>query len=128
MNEKKDFKDILSALIEDENSVQLTAEEQGLLDEVMELLKGFDKNLQSLHEAEEEGLERDEWLTQKLTDSIKRIAKTEEEQERLLNAINESALRALGDAAGEQKEEPARNDEQTQLTKKDNVRKEESEQ
>lgn len=124
MNEKKEFKDILNALIEDENSVQFTAEEQGLLDEVMELLKGFDKNLKSLREAREEGLTRNEWLTQKLTDSIQRIAKTEEEQERLMNVINESALRVLGETAGELENQPAI--EKTQQS--ENVRKEESEQ
>ncbi len=124
MNEKKEFKDILSALIEDENSVQLTAEEQELLDEVMVLLKGFDKNLQSLREAREDGLTRNEWLTQKLTDSIKRIAKTEEEQERLMNVINVSALRVLGETAGESEAQLVI--EKTQQT--ENVRKEGSEQ
>lgn len=124
MNEKKEFKDILSALIEDENSVQLTAEEQELLDEVMVLLKGFDNNLQSLREAREDGLTRNEWLTQKLTDSIKRIAKTEEEQERLMNVINVSALRVLGETAGESEAQLVI--EKTQQT--ENVRKEGSEQ
>lgn len=124
MDEKKEFKDILNALIEDENSVQFTAEEQGLLDEVMELLKGFDKNLKSLREAREEGLTRAEWLTQKLTDSIQRITKTEEEQERLMKIINESALRVLGETAGESEDQLAIEKSQ----QSENVRKEESEQ
>ena len=111
MNE---FKDILSALIEDENSVRLTPEEQKMLDEVMELFNGFDKNLQSLREAKANGLTRDEWLTQKLTESVSRIAKTEEEQEKLISVINESAIEALGQTAGELPKETAKQNELAQ--------------
>lgn len=114
MNEMNEFKDILSALIEDENSVRLTPEEQKMLDEVMELFNGFDKNLQSLREAKANGLTRDEWLTQKLTESVSRIAKTEEEQEKLISVINESAIEALGQTAGELPKETAKQNELAQ--------------
>lgn len=118
MDEKKDFKKILDSLIEDENSVQLTQEEQVLLDEVMELLKGFDKNLQSLREAKANGMTRDEWLTQKLTESVGRIAKTEEDQERLIKTIYESLLRSLGQTAGQEPEETANKIESTQQSER----------
>ena len=38
---KKEFKDILDALIEDKSSAQLNGEEQKTLEEVMNLLGGF---------------------------------------------------------------------------------------
>jgi len=87
MEEKKSFKEILDTLIEDENSVQLTQEEQSTLDEVMGLLDGFDKNLKDLAQAREEGLTRDEWVEDTLRDSVRRIADNEDEENKFINGI-----------------------------------------
>ena len=102
MDEKKEFKDILSALIEDENSVQLTAEEQSMLDEVMGLLDGFDKNLEALSQAKEDGLTTAQWMESQLKKGVKRIAKTEEHQEKLFKAIDDTIGNTVIEQLGEE--------------------------
>ncbi len=102
MDEKKEFKDILSALIEDENSVQLTAEEQSMLDEVMGLLDGFDKNIEALSQAKEDGLTTAQWMESLLKKSVKRIAKTEEHQEKLFKAVDDTIGNTVIEQLGEE--------------------------
>lgn len=86
---KKEFKEILDALIEDQNSAQLTAEEQGTLEEVMRLLEGFDKNLKDLAEAREEGMTRNDWVEYQLRKSVRRLDVTEEEEEKFIAGVDQ---------------------------------------
>lgn len=102
MDEKKEFKDILNALIEDENSVQFTAEEQSMLDEVMGLLDGFDKNLEALSQAKEDGLTTAQWMETQLRKSVKRVANTEEHQEKLFKAIDDTIENTVVEQLGEE--------------------------
>jgi len=102
MDEKKEFKDILNALIEDENSVQFTAEEQSMLDEVMGLLVGFDKNLEALSQAKEDGLTTAQWMEAQLRKSVKRVANTEEHQEKLFKAIDDTIENTVVEQLGEE--------------------------
>ena len=102
MDEKKEFKDILNALIEDENSVQLTIEEQSMLDEVMDLLDGFDKNLKALSHAKEDGLTTAQWMETQLRKSVKRVANTEENQEKLFKAIDDTIENTVVEQLGEE--------------------------
>lgn len=102
MDEKKEFKDILNALIEDENSVQFTAEEQSMLDEVMGLLYGFDKNLEALSQAKEDGLTTAQWMEAQLRKSVKRVANTEEHQEKLFKAIDDTIENTVVEQLGEE--------------------------
>ncbi len=86
---KKEFKEILDALIEDQNSAQLTAEEQKTLEEVMGLLDGFDKNLKDLAEAKEEGMTRNDWVEYQLRKSVKRLDVTEAEEEKFIADVDQ---------------------------------------
>ena len=78
---KKEFKEILDALIEDKSSAQLNGEEQKTLEEVMNLLDGFDKNLKDLAEAKEEGMARNDWVEYQLKKSVRRLDVTEAEED-----------------------------------------------
>lgn len=86
---KKEFKEILDALIEDQNSAQLTAEEQGTLEEVMRLLDGFDTNLKDLAEAKEEGMTRNDWVEYQLRKSARRLNVTEAEEEKFIAGVDQ---------------------------------------
>lgn len=86
---KKEFKEILDALIEDQNSAQLTAEEQKTLEEVMGLLDGFDKNLKDLAEAKEEGMTRNDWVEYQLRKSVRRLDVTEAEEEKFIAGVDQ---------------------------------------
>ena len=97
---EKEFKDILDTLIKDENSIQLTDEEHAKLNEVIELFKSFDKNLEALNEAKDKGATHAQWMGHQLKKSVDRIAKTEEEQNKLLNVIDSTIEQTLIDQAG----------------------------
>ena len=86
---KKEFQEILDALIEDKNSAQLTIEEQQTLEEVMHLLEGFDKNLKDLAEAKEEGIARNQWVDYQLRKSVRRINVTEAEEDRFIEDVDQ---------------------------------------
>ena len=86
---KKEFKEILDALIEDQNSAQPTAEEQKTLEEVMGLLDGFDKNLKDLAEAKEEGMTRNDWVEYQLRKSVRRLDVTEAEEEKFIAGVDQ---------------------------------------
>lgn len=86
---KKEFKEILDALIEDKSSAQLNGEEQKTLEEVMNLLEGFDKNLKDLAEAKEEGITRNQWVDSQLRKSVKRLNVTEAEEEKFIEDIDQ---------------------------------------
>lgn len=86
---KKEFKEILDALIEDQNSAQLTAEEQETLEEVMGLLESFDKNLKDLAEAKEEGMTRNDWVEYQLRKSVRRLDVTEAEEEKFIAGVDQ---------------------------------------
>lgn len=86
---KKEFKDILDALIEDKSSAQLNGEEQKTLEEVMNLLEGFDKNLKDLAEAKEEGITRNQWVDSQLRKSVKRLNVTEAEEEKFIEDVDQ---------------------------------------
>ena len=86
---KKEFKEILDALIEDQNSAQLTAEEQKTLEEVMGLLDGFGKNLKDLAEAKEEGMTRNDWVEYQLRKSVRRLDVTEAEEEKFIAGVDQ---------------------------------------
>ena len=86
---KKEFKEILDALIEDQNSAQLTAEEQETLEEVMGLLESFDKNLKDLAEAKEEGMSRNDWVEYQLRKSVRRLDVTEAEEEKFIAGVDQ---------------------------------------
>ena len=102
--DEKQFKEILESLIKDENSVQLTHEEQAKLNEVVELLEGFDKNLEALNEAKANGATHAQWMGLHLRKSVERVAKTEEEQNKLLDVIDSTIEQTLIDQAGEEAE------------------------
>lgn len=104
MIDKKEFKEILDTLIEDENSVQLTDEEQAKLNGVIELLEGFDKNLDSLSKAKDGGATSAQWMGHQLRKSVERVAKTEEEQGKLLDVIDSTIEHTLIEQAGEEVE------------------------
>ena len=88
MNEdEKKIKEILDALIENENSVKLTAKEQSMLDDVVRLLEGFDKNLESLALAKSERTTPAQWMDNQLRKSVERVAETEEDQNKMRNII-----------------------------------------
>ncbi len=86
---KKEFKEILDALIEDQNSAQLTDEEQKTLDEVMGLLDRFDTNLKDLAEAKEEGMTRNDWVEYQLRKSVRRLDVTEAEEEKFSAGVDQ---------------------------------------
>ncbi len=86
---KKEFKEILDALIEDQSSAQLNDEEQKTLEEVMNLLEGFDKNLKDLAEAKEEGMTRNQWVDYQLRKSVKRLNVTEAEEEKFIEDVDQ---------------------------------------
>lgn len=86
---KKEFKEILDALIEDKSSAQLNGEEQKTLEEVMNLLEGFDKNLKDLAEAKEEGITRNQWVDSQLRKSVKRLNVTEAEEEKFIEDVDQ---------------------------------------
>lgn len=87
---KREFKEILDALIDNQNSMQFTAEELSMLDEVMGLLGGFDKNLEALSQAKDKGLTTTQWMDSQLRKSVKHIAKSDAEEEVLINAIKQT--------------------------------------
>lgn len=87
---KKEFKEILDALIEDKSSAQLNDEEQKTLEEVMNLLEGFDKNLKDLAEAKEEGMTRNQWVDYQLRKSVRRLNVTEAEEERFIEDVDQA--------------------------------------
>ena len=105
MNEKeKKFKGILDALIENENNVKLTEKEQSMLDDVVRLLEGFDKNLESLAQAKSERATPAQWIDNQLRKSVERVAGTEEDQNKLLDVIDSTIKITLIDQAGEEEE------------------------
>lgn len=101
---EKEFKDLLDTLIKDENSIQLTDEEQAKLNEVIELLEDFDKKIEALNEAKAKGATHAQWMGHQLKKSVDRIAKTEEEQNKLLNVIDSTIEQTLINQAGEEAE------------------------
>ena len=86
---KKEFRAILDALIEDKNSAQLTDEEQKTLEEVMNLLDGFDKNLKELADAKKAGMTRNQWVDYRLREDVKRLDVTEAEEEQFMNNVDQ---------------------------------------
>ena len=103
MNEdEKKIKEILDALIENENSVKLTAKEQSMFDDVVRLLEGFDKNLESLALAKSERTTPAQWMDNQLRKSVERVAETEEDQNKLLDVIDSAITKTLIDQAGEE--------------------------
>ncbi|MBR5169882.1 MAG: hypothetical protein IKW85_04880 [Muribaculaceae bacterium] len=115
MNEKdfnkKEFKEILDALIEDQNSAQLTAEEQETLEEVMRLLDGFDTNLKDLAEAKEEGMTRDQWVDYQLRKSVKRLNVTKAEEEKFIEDVDQAIGEELYVQVTEEKVQTSTNQE-----------------
>lgn len=109
MNEKdfnkKEFKEILDALIEDQNSAQLTAEEQETLEEVMRLLDGFDTNLKDLADAKDEGMTRNDWVEYQLKKSVRRLDVTEAEEERFIAGVDQVIGEELINQVTEEKKE-----------------------
>ena len=86
---KKEFREILDTLIKDQGSAQLNDDEQKVLEEVMNLLEGFDKNLKDLAEAKEEGMTRNQWVDYKLRKSASRLNVTEEEEEKFIEDVDQ---------------------------------------
>lgn len=102
---KKEFKEILDALIEDKSSAQLNDEEQKTLEEVMNLLEGFDKNLKDLAEAKEEGMTRNQWVDYQLRKSARRLNVTEAEEERFISGVDQVIGEELINQVTEEKKE-----------------------
>ena len=102
---KKEFREILDALIEDQSSAQLNDEEQKTLEEVMNLLEGFDKNLKDLAEAKEEGMTRNDWVEYQLKKSVRRLDVTEAEEERFIAGVDQVIGEELINQVTEEKKE-----------------------
>ena len=102
---KKEFREILDALIEDQSSTQLNDEEQKTLEEVMNLLEGFDKNLKDLAEAKEEGMTRNDWVEYQLKKSVRRLDVTEAEEERFIAGVDQVIGEELINQVTEEKKE-----------------------
>lgn len=102
---KKEFKEILDALIEDKSSAQLNDEEQKTLEEVMNLLEGFDKNLKDLAEAKEEGMTRNDWVEYQLKKSVRRLDVTEAEEDRFIAGVDQVIGEELINQVTEEKKE-----------------------
>jgi len=114
---KKEFKEILDALIEDQSSVQLNDEEQKTLEEVMTLLEGFDKNLKDLAEAKEEGMTRNQWVDYQLRKSVKRLDVTEAEEEKFIEDVDQVIGEELYVQVTEEKEEQSSTNQETEEAK-----------
>ena len=114
---KKEFKAILDSLIEEKNSVELTDEEKETLEEVMNLLEGFDKNLKDLAEAKEEGLTRNQWVDYRLRESVKRLDVTEEEEEQFMDNVDQVIRNVLIDQVTEEKKEETLTNQETEEAK-----------
>lgn len=102
---KKEFREILDALIEDQSSAQLNDEEQKTLEEVMNLLEGFDKNLKDLAEAKEEGMTRNDWVEYQLKKSVRRLDVTEAEEDRFIAGVDQVIGEELINQVTEEKKE-----------------------
>ena len=114
---KKEFKEILDALIEDQSSVQLNDEEQKTLEEVMNLLESFDKNLKDLAEAKEEGMTRNQWVDYQLRKSVKRLDVTEAEEEKFIEDVDQAIGEELYVQVTEEKEEQSSTNQETEEAK-----------
>lgn len=114
---KKEFQEILDALIEDKNSAQLTIEEQQTLEEVMHLLEGFDKNLKDLAEAKEEGIARNQWVDYQLRKSVRRINVTEAEEDRFIEDIDQVIGNELYVQVTEDKKDQSSTNQETEEAK-----------
>lgn len=114
---KKEFREILDALIEDQSSVQLNDEEQKTLEEVMNLLEGFDKNLKDLAEAKEEGMTRNQWVDYQLRKSVKRLDVTEAEEEKFIEDVDQAIGEELYVQVTEEKEEQSSTNQETEEAK-----------
>jgi len=114
---KKEFREILDALIEDQSSVQLNDEDQKTLEEVMNLLEGFDKNLKDLAEAKEEGMTRNQWVDYQLRKSVKRLDVTEAEEEKFIEDVDQAIGEELYVQVTEEKEEQSSTNQETEEAK-----------
>jgi len=114
---KKEFKEILDALIEDQSSVQLNDEEQKTLEEVMTLLEGFDKNLKDLAEAKEEGMTRNQWVDYQLRKSVKRLDVTEAEEEKFIEDVDQVIGEELYVQVTEEKKKQSSTNQETEEAK-----------
>lgn len=114
---KKEFQEILDALIEDKNSAQLTIEEQQTLEEVMHLLEGFDKNLKDLAEAKEEGIARNQWVDYQLRKSVRRINVTEAEEDRFIEDVDQVIGNELYVQVTEDKKDQSSTNQETEEAK-----------
>ena len=114
---KKQFKEILDSLIEDQSSAQLTAEEQETLEDVMELLDNLDKNLKDLAEAKEEGMSRDSWVNYRLRKSVRRLNVTEEEEERFIAGVDQVIGEELINQLSEEKKDQTSTNQATEEAK-----------
>ena len=114
---KKEFQEILDALIEDKNSAQLTIEEQQTLEEVMHLLEGFDKNLKDLAEAKEEGIARNQWVDYQLRKSVRRINMTEAEEDRFIEDVDQVIGNELYVQVTEDKKDQSSTNQETEEAK-----------
>ena len=114
---KKEFREILDALIEDQSSAQLNDEEQKTLEEVMNLLEGFDKNLKDLAEAKEEGMTRNQWVDYQLRKSVKRLDVTEAEEEKFIEDVDQAIGEELYVQVTEEKEEQSSTNQETEEAK-----------
>ena len=114
---KKEFKEILDALIEDQSSVQLNDEEQKTLEEVMNLLEGFDKNLKDLAKAKEEGMTRNQWVDYQLRKSVKRLDVTEAEEEKFIEDVDQVIGEELYVQVTEEKKKQSSTNQETEEAK-----------
>lgn len=114
---KKEFKEILDALIEDKSSAQLNDEEQKTLEEVMNLLEGFDKNLKDLAEAREEGMTRNQWVDYQLRKSARRLNVTEAEEEKFIEDVDQAIEEELYVQVTEEKKEQSSTNKETEEAK-----------
>ena len=114
---KKEFKEILDALIEDQSSVQLNDEEQKTLEEVMNLLEGFDKSLKDLAEAKEEGMTRNQWVDYQLRKSVKRLDVTEAEEEKFIEDVDQVIGEELYVQVTEEKKKQSSTNQETEEAK-----------
>ena len=114
---KKEFREILDALIEDQSSVQLNDEDQKTLEEVMNLLEGFDKNLKDLAEAKEEGMTRNQWVDYQLRKSVKRLDVTEAEEEKFIEDVDQAIEEELYVQVTEEKKEQSSTNKETEEAK-----------
>ncbi len=114
---KKEFKEILDALIEDKSSAQLNDEEQKTLEEVMNLLEGFDKNLKDLAEAKEEGMTLNQWVDYQLRKNVKRLNVTEAEEEKFIEDVDQAIEEELYIQVTEEKKELSSTNKETEEAK-----------